>query len=61
MIVQVMLGEKQFDPTPYVLEFLDAQHVLAACIFLICAALYLIAVSGVPDFARRAATARVRR
>ena len=56
MIMQVMLGEKQFDPSPQVLDFLDAQHVLAAWIFLTCAALYLTAAGGVPEFARRAVT-----
>ena len=60
MIVHVMLGEKQFDPTPQVLDFLDAQHLLGAGLFLVCAALYLMAVRGVPDLARRAATARRR-
>jgi hypothetical protein len=58
MIVHVMLGEKQFDPTPQLLNFLDAQHLLGACLFLVCAALYLMAVGGLPDLARRAATAR---
>jgi hypothetical protein len=58
MIVHVMLGEKQFDPTPQVLDFLDAQHLLGACLFLVCAALYLMAVGGVPAFARRAAPGR---
>ena len=55
MIVQVMLGEKQFDPSPQVLDFLDAQHVVAAWIFLTCAALYLTAARGLPPFARRTA------
>jgi putative intracellular protease/amidase len=53
MIAHVMLAEKQFDPTPQLLDFLDAQHVLGAWIFLICAALYLAAAGGVPEFARR--------
>jgi hypothetical protein len=61
MIVQVMLGEKQFDPSPQVLDFLAAQHILGACIFLVCAVLYLMATGGGPDLARRAATARRQR
>jgi len=53
MIAHVMLAEKQFDPSPQLLDFLDAQHVLAAWIFLISAALYLAAAGGAPEFARR--------
>lgn len=50
MIAHVMLGEKQFDPTPQMLDFLDAQHVLGAWIFLICAALFVAAARGAPQW-----------
>ena len=55
MIAHVMLGEKQFDPTPQMLDFLDSQHVLGAWIFLICAVLFLVAARSAPQLAGRIA------
>ena len=61
VIAHVMLGEKQFDPTPQMLDFLDAQHVLGAWIFPICAALFLRAGGAAPQLARRVAMNTERR